>query len=41
MRPDGKDCIRVYEYTFTDPQSMSSLRFVRNAEYVLNKEQKR
>jgi hypothetical protein len=40
-RPDGKDCIRVYEYTFADPQSMSSLRFVRNAEYVLNKEQKR
>lgn len=41
IRPDGIDCIRVYEYTFTDPLSMSSLRFVRNAEYVLNKEQKR
>jgi hypothetical protein len=41
VRPDGKDCIRVYEYTFTDPLSMSSLRFVRNAEYVLTEEQKR
>jgi len=35
FRPDGKPALRVYEYTFEDPQDMGSIRFLKNAEYIL------
>jgi hypothetical protein len=34
-RDDGRTAMRVYEYTFDDPQDMGSLRFVSNAEFAL------
>jgi len=34
-RPDAKNALRVYEYTFDDPQDMGSIRLLKNAEYVL------
>ena len=34
-KDDGTTAIRIYEYTFDDPQDMSSLRFVNNAEFIL------
>lgn len=35
VKRDGRTAIRVYEYTFGDPQNMGSLRFVNNAEFIL------
>jgi hypothetical protein len=35
LRSDGKEAIRIYEYTFADPLDMGSIRFIKNAEFIL------